>query len=274
MEIHRQRRRLDDDERRPGARLRLPAGRNADRTTSTAASGPATTCSPRASSASTPRPASASGTSRSCITASGTMTRRPRRSSTTSRWTAGASRPSRSSRKQGMTFVFDRVTGKPVWPIEERPVPHVRRARRATRRRRSPSRRSPRRTSSSAIDEDDLIDFTPELRAEALRDREAATCKGRCTRRPRVSSKAARRARGCNPGYGGGANWNGGAFDPETNMMYVPTRNQPMVAALTQRRSASSRTATTCAPRPPTCPGPQRPADRQAALEPRSPRPT
>ena len=32
---------------------------------------------------------------------------------------------------------------------------------------------------------------------------------------------------------GGGANWNGGAFDPETGMMYVPTRNQPMVAALT-----------------------------------------
>jgi quinoprotein glucose dehydrogenase len=36
-----------------------------------------------------------------------------------------------------------------------------------------------------------------------------------------------------NPGYGGGANWNGAAFDPETGMMYVPTRNQPMVAALT-----------------------------------------
>ena len=35
------------------------------------------------------------------------------------------------------------------------------------------------------------------------------------------------------PGYGGGANWNGGAFDPETGMMYVPTRNKPMVAALT-----------------------------------------
>jgi quinoprotein glucose dehydrogenase len=36
-----------------------------------------------------------------------------------------------------------------------------------------------------------------------------------------------------NPGYGGGANWNGGAFDPENAMMYVPTQNKPMVAALT-----------------------------------------
>ena len=57
------------------------------------------------------------------------------------------------------------------------------------------------------------------------------------------------------PGYGGGANWNGGAFDPETGMMYVPTQNKPMVAALTPAdRSLTNfdyvRAATTVVPGP------------------------
>ena len=57
------------------------------------------------------------------------------------------------------------------------------------------------------------------------------------------------------PGYGGGSNWNGGAFDPETGMMYVPTQNKPMVAALTRAdRSLTNfdyvRAATTVVPGP------------------------
>ena len=68
--------------------------------------------------------------------------------------------------KQAFLYVFDRVTGKPIWPIEERPVEQSTcRARRLALRSRSrPSRRPTTRKDSRV---DDLIDFTPELRAEA-----------------------------------------------------------------------------------------------------------
>ena len=68
------------------------------------------------------RPASASGTSSSCTTASGTWTSRARRSSPTSPSTAGAIKAVAQPTKQAWLYVFDRVTGQPVWPIEERPV--------------------------------------------------------------------------------------------------------------------------------------------------------
>ena len=77
---------------RPGARLRLLRRPRRRAATTTAAIGPGTICSPRASSASRRRPASGSGTSRPCITACGTTTSRPIRSSATSRSTAGGSR--------------------------------------------------------------------------------------------------------------------------------------------------------------------------------------
>ena len=69
--------------------------------------------------------------------------------------------------KQGFTFVFDRATGEPVWPIEERPVPQST----VSGERTSPTQPFPTKppvylTSGSL--EADLIDFTGELRAEAL----------------------------------------------------------------------------------------------------------
>jgi quinoprotein glucose dehydrogenase len=69
--------------------------------------------------------------------------------------------------KQNFLFVFDRVTGKPVWPIEERPVPPSPVAgERAAPTQPFPSRPAP--IDFQGIGENDLIDFTPELRAEAL----------------------------------------------------------------------------------------------------------
>src|SRR4029453_10149716 len=69
--------------------------------------------------------------------------------------------------KQGFAFVLDRVTGKPVWPIQERPVP----ASTVPGEKASPTQPFP--TKPPAFERqgatvDDLIDFTPELRAEAL----------------------------------------------------------------------------------------------------------
>jgi hypothetical protein len=70
--------------------------------------------------------------------------------------------------KQGYAYVLDRVTGQPVWPIEERPVP----ASDVPGERAWPTQPHP--TKPAAYDyqgynENDLIDFTPELRAEAVK---------------------------------------------------------------------------------------------------------
>jgi len=133
--------------------------------------------------------------------------------------------------KQGMSFVFDRVTGKPVWPIEEKPVP----ASDVPGERASPTQPFPTKPAPyepMGYDENNLIDFTPELRKEAI----AIASK---YRRGPMYTPTSRTLPGgtqgtwVQPGYGGGANWNGGAFDPQTGWMYVPTKNQPMIATLT-----------------------------------------
>jgi quinoprotein glucose dehydrogenase len=69
--------------------------------------------------------------------------------------------------KTGFTFVFDRVTGKPVWPIVERPVPQSTiPGERLSPTQPFPSKPAPYELQGSI--EDNLIDFTPELRQEAL----------------------------------------------------------------------------------------------------------
>ena len=92
VEDRRRSRRLESDDRRRRARLRLRSADGADRRRRTAAGGPATTCSPTRSSPSTRRPASASGISRRFITTSGNGRTSARRCSATSPSTAGASR--------------------------------------------------------------------------------------------------------------------------------------------------------------------------------------
>ena len=69
--------------------------------------------------------------------------------------------------KTGFTYVFDRVTGEPVWPIEERAVPQST----VPGERTNPTQPHPTWPlpfEQIGITEDDLIDFTPELKAEAL----------------------------------------------------------------------------------------------------------
>ncbi len=133
--------------------------------------------------------------------------------------------------KQAMSFVFDRVTGKPVWPIEDRPVP----ASEVPGERLSPTQPFPTKPApyeKLGYHEEDLIDFTPWLHNEALEIAKQYVRGPMYTPVTRII-EGGTQGTWVNPGYGGGANWNGGAFDPETAMMYVPTQNKPMVAALT-----------------------------------------
>ncbi len=128
--------------------------------------------------------------------------------------------------KHGFVFVFDRKTGAPVWPIEERPVPQSTiPGERTARTQPFPTKPPP--FERQGVTEDDLIDFTPELRAEAL-----AIFKrfegGPLFTPPTLKGTIEL------PGYGGGANWGGAAFDPETGVLYIPSNTAPTMLALGQ----------------------------------------
>ncbi len=121
--------------------------------------------------------------------------------------------------KQAHTFVFDRVTGKPVWPIEERPVPQSDVPSEKT----SPTQPFP--TKPPAFDRqgtsyDDLIDFTPELKAEAMKMADQYKM-GPLYTPPIVRDTNGKAATLLLPAHVGGANWPGGAVDAETGIMYV-----------------------------------------------------
>jgi quinoprotein glucose dehydrogenase len=132
--------------------------------------------------------------------------------------------------KQGFLFAFDRVTGAPIGPIEERPVPPSDvPGEKASPTQPFPTRPAPFEYQGASID--DLIDFTPELRAQAM-----AAIKdyriGPLYTPPSVSVPGGNRGTIARPSAGGGANWSGAAVDPETGMLYVPSRNSMSVFRL------------------------------------------
>jgi quinoprotein glucose dehydrogenase len=134
--------------------------------------------------------------------------------------------------KQSFAYVLDRVTGKPVWPIEERPVP----ASTVPREQASPTQPFPTKPPAfdrQGITEDDLIDFTPELKAEALAIFKRYRS-GPVFTPPSVVDPSPGGTLGTIelPGSVGGADWTGAAFDPETGVLYVPSMTNPFVANL------------------------------------------
>ncbi len=135
--------------------------------------------------------------------------------------------------KQGFAFVFDRVSGKPVWPIEERPVP----ASDVEGEHASPTQPFPTRPAAIApqgVTLDDAFDLTPELKAQA----QAAM---RAYRMGPVYTPPSAQGSWQRPGVIGGANWGGSAFDAATGLLYVKTSNQPAVARIVASdRSASN----------------------------------
>ncbi|HEY7474043.1 MAG TPA: pyrroloquinoline quinone-dependent dehydrogenase [Vicinamibacterales bacterium] len=126
--------------------------------------------------------------------------------------------------KQGFVFVFDRVTGRPVWPIEERTVPPSDVAgERAWPTQPVPTQPAP--ITPQGMSVDDVFDFTPELKAAALEELKKYRL-GPLYTPPSVEGTFMR------PGVIGGANWGGGAFDPETGMLYVKTSHSPAVVRI------------------------------------------
>ncbi len=131
--------------------------------------------------------------------------------------------------KQAWTYVFDRVTGEPVWPIEERPVPIGD----VPGEWYSPTQPFPTKPDPfdrQGITAGDLIDFTPEIRAEALRIASEYRM-GPIFTPPSSPTDASVRGTLMVPGLTGGANWQGGAVDAETGILYVSSISNPMRGA-------------------------------------------
>ena len=126
--------------------------------------------------------------------------------------------------KQGLTFVFDRVTGEPVWPVEERAVPESNVPGERTSATQPFPTRPPALTPTTGMALDDAFDLTPELEAAARRAMQQFRI-GPLYTPPSVEGSLVR------PGGGGVANWGGGAYDAETGFLYVKASN---VAAVMQ----------------------------------------
>ncbi|HVY64412.1 MAG TPA: PQQ-binding-like beta-propeller repeat protein [Gammaproteobacteria bacterium] len=123
--------------------------------------------------------------------------------------------------KQAFLYVFDRVTGKPVWPIVEKPVPKGD----VPGEWYSPTQPIPTKPPAydrQGVTENDLIDFTPALRKEALEIVKWHKM-GPLFTPPVVSDINGPLGTLMAPSQDGGTNWQGGAFDPETHVLYVPS---------------------------------------------------
>ena len=133
--------------------------------------------------------------------------------------------------KQGFAFVLDRETGEPVWPIEERPVPKSDVPGEWT----SPTQPFPTKPAAierQGVTEDDLVDFTPEIKEEALRIASAFRLGSLYT--PASLANAADGTQGTlnAPAAVGGVNWPGGAVDPVDDVLYVASNSSLYVEKL------------------------------------------
>ena len=142
--------------------------------------------------------------------------------------------------KQGFTYVFDRVTGEPVWPIEERPTP----AGTVPGEWYAPAQPFPTKPPPFArqgVTEDDLIDFTPELRAEAKAILNNYVY-GPIFTPPSLVDDSPGGTKGTIqlPGLFGGANWTGAGIDPETGVLYVAAAQIPAVVGLARSQHPRS----------------------------------
>ncbi len=134
--------------------------------------------------------------------------------------------------KQAFVYVFDRVTGEPVWPIEERAVA----ASNVPGERLSPTQPFPTKPPAfevQGVSVDDLIDFTPELRAEAIELLGQYEWGPIFTPPIELDPRpGAKKGTIFSPGTAGGASWSGAGVDPETGILYVPSAYSQNVIAL------------------------------------------
>jgi quinoprotein glucose dehydrogenase len=134
--------------------------------------------------------------------------------------------------KTGFLFVFDRVNGNPIWPIQERSVPSSDvPGEQAAQSQPVPSKPAP--FAKQGFGFDDLVDFTPEIKGRAL-DAIKDLRLGPLFTPPSMSGTIVM------PGAIGGAGWGGGAFDPTTGTIYIKSTNQPALYKIVQPTRSDS----------------------------------
>lgn len=141
--------------------------------------------------------------------------------------------------KQSFAYTFDRVTGKPIWPIRERKVPQSDVPGEWT----SPTQPFPTKPAPydlQGVSEKELIDFTPEIFAAAKEAIKPYRLGPLYTPASIVDGKDGKKGTLSLPSSTGGANWEGGAIDPETGILYVPSRTVIDVLALVSDPKVSS----------------------------------
>ncbi len=126
--------------------------------------------------------------------------------------------------KTGFLYAFERASGRPLWPIEERPVPGSTVPGEAAALT-QPVPVRPQAFARQGFSTGDLVDFTPELRRQAL-ERVRGLRTGPLFTPPSLEGTVVM------PGWIGGAGWGGAAFDPETSTLYVKATNRPTLARL------------------------------------------
>src|SRR5580704_17438716 len=127
--------------------------------------------------------------------------------------------------KEAFLYVFDRVTGKPVWSMEERPVPQSSIPGEKT----SATQPFPTRPAAferQGVTQDAITDFTPELHAKAL------AVLQKYNYGPLFTPESLEKPTIEMPGIAGGASWSGTACDPETGICYVSSVTLPYSATL------------------------------------------
>ncbi|MEC7846210.1 MAG: PQQ-binding-like beta-propeller repeat protein [Gemmatimonadota bacterium] len=141
--------------------------------------------------------------------------------------------------KQGHTYVFDRENGEPLWPIIEMPVPPSDVPGEWT----SPTQPIPSRPAPfepQGFSVDNLIDFTPELRAEAMEIAASFRMGPLYTPPSLIDDPDGTKGTLVLPGWGGGASWPGAGVDVEQGILFIPSLTVPIVAALEKRAPGST----------------------------------
>jgi quinoprotein glucose dehydrogenase len=132
--------------------------------------------------------------------------------------------------KMALAYVLDRTNGQPVWPIPDVPVAQTDVPTEWT----SPTQPIPSKPPAFdivGVTTDDLINFTPALRAEAQQALAGYRIGGPFAP-PSLVVPDANKGTLVAPGFGGGANWQSGAADPETGFVYVGSLTRPFIAGV------------------------------------------
>jgi quinoprotein glucose dehydrogenase len=141
--------------------------------------------------------------------------------------------------KTAYVFAFDRATGEPLFPIVETPVP----ASTMPGEKAAPTQPipvKPKPFDRQGINEDQLIDFTPALHAEAVEIMNRYVHGDIFTPPSVAGGPDGKLGTLYLPGWVGGANWNGAALDPKTGVLYVPSVSVPWIGRDNYRRPPES----------------------------------